>query len=83
MGWISLSAVYFIIWWVVFLAVLPVGVRRHQDKTPGLEPGAPEKPMIGRKVLATTLISLVFLGIFYLIASSDLISFREMAAQME
>ena len=76
-------ATYFIIWWVVLFTTLPFGVKRHSSPQKGLEPGAPEKPMLGKKVLATTLIATLVFALVYVLASSDLISFRDMAEQME
>ena len=37
-------AIYFIMWWLVFFAVLPWGIRsqhEHGDIVPGTDPGAP------------------------------------------
>tara|TARA_R110000868_G_scaffold166847_1_gene401045 strand:- start:4115 stop:4417 length:303 start_codon:yes stop_codon:yes gene_type:complete len=64
-------AIYLIVWWLVFFAVLPFGVRsQHEEggiEGEGIDPGAPVRPMIVRKVLATTLIAaLVWAGIAYL-----------------
>ena len=50
-------AIYFIIWWLVLFAVLPFGVRSQQEAgsvAPGTEPGAPARPLLWRKLLATT-----------------------------
>ena len=51
---------FVLIWWVMLFAVLPWGVR-PQDHTdnPAHWSGAPERPMMWRKLLATTLISLL------------------------
>ena len=64
-------AIYLIVWWLVFFAVLPFGVRsQHEEggvEGEGRDPGAPVRPMIVRKVLATTLIAaVVWAGIAYL-----------------
>jgi predicted secreted protein len=63
-------AVYFIIWWVVLFAVLPWGVKSQAEEgrvSEGTEAGAPARPLILRKLLATTLISaLVFAILWYL-----------------
>ncbi len=51
---------YLIIWWVVFFAVLPVGVQSQAEAgviVPGTDPGAPVKPDLWRKALWTTLIA--------------------------
>lgn len=66
-----------LIWWTVLFAVLPFGTRPVAD--PDAETGwrgAPERPLIGRKLLATTIISAVLWGAAMLVISSDWWSFR-------
>ncbi|MEJ8574642.1 DUF1467 family protein [Microbaculum marinum] len=61
-------AIYFVLWWLVLFAVLPWGVRTQADRgevVPGSEPGSPERPMLVRKLVATTLIAAVIFGVFY------------------
>jgi len=52
-------------------------VRVPDEPAPGHATSAPEKPMIGRKLLVTTPISTVIWVIAYLIIESDWISFRQ------
>jgi predicted secreted protein len=65
---LSAAAIYFIIWWVCLFAVLPFGVKsQHEtgDVTPGTEHGAPHRPMMLRKLLATTVLAtIVFAGVY-------------------
>jgi len=77
MNWFTGFVVYFLVWWTVLFAVLPVGIRPDADgQAPGGWRGAPEAPGIGRKALWTTAVAtLVFLGIYALI-TSDWLSFR-------
>ncbi|MFT0861639.1 DUF1467 family protein [Ancylobacter sp. G4_0304] len=68
MGITTYIAIYFIVWWTVIFAVLPFGVRsQHEDGAveDGTEPGAPQRPLLLRKVLATTVIAAVIVGLFY------------------
>jgi len=69
--------VYTLIWWTVLFAVLPFGTRpvADPDAVTGWR-GAPERPLIGRKLLATTVISAVLWGVAMLIIWSDWWSFR-------
>lgn len=69
--------VYTLIWWTVLFAVLPFGTRpvADPDAATGWR-GAPERPLIGRKLLATTVISAVLWGVAMLIIWSDWWSFR-------
>ena len=76
MNWFTGIMVYVIIWWVVLFTVLPWGVRVSDETEPGHAPSAPDKPMLWRKALVTTLIATVlWVGAYYLI-ESDLITFR-------
>ncbi|MFQ5467105.1 MAG: DUF1467 family protein [Kiloniellaceae bacterium] len=76
MNWFTGVMLYVIIWWVVVFAVLPWGVRVPDKTEPGHATSAPERPMLLRKALITTLISAVlWVGAYYLI-TSDLISLR-------
>lgn len=64
-------AVYFIIWWTVLFAVLPIGVRTQaEDGTivPGTPESAPSAPRLLRVVFLTTVISAaVFAALWALI----------------
>lgn len=71
--------VYIVIWWVVLFMVLPWGVSRTESPEAGHDHGAPAKPMLVRKVLATSIISAVlFAGIFALV-SSGAVSLEDLA----
>jgi predicted secreted protein len=56
-------AIYFILWWTVLFAVLPLGVRSHREAgealPEGTDPGAPVLPQLARKVVITTIVSTV------------------------
>ena len=68
--------VYLIIWWAVLFALLPLGVKRQENPEPGTDPGAPEKPMLIKKALITTVVSgIVFAGVYWLMVS-DYLTFR-------
>ena len=67
-----------IVWWVVFFATLPVGVRRPDHVEPGHDPGAPANPMLWRKVAATTLITIVLVGGAWLLDNSGWVDFRSL-----
>lgn len=80
MGIVTLILVYVVIWWLVFFAALPVGVRHQPDPDEeivnGTDPGAPSNPNLKKKALYTSLIALVLTIAYYFVATSDLISFR-------
>jgi len=60
----SIIAIYFVIWWLSFVAVLPIGSRSHHEAgtevVAGTDPGAPIKPHLLAKALLATGLSAVF-----------------------
>lgn len=77
MNWFTSFVLYTIIWWTVLFMVLPFGTRPipEADEATGWR-GAPERPLIGRKMLATTAIAAVLWGIALAVISSDWFTFR-------
>ena len=70
-------AIFFLIWWVVLFAVLPWGIRSQHEQgeiIPGTEPGAPVIANVGRKLLWTTVVSIVIFFAFYAAYVHQLIS---------
>jgi len=78
MSWFTGSIVYLLLWWVVLFAVLPFGTRPDVEGDPaaGGWRGAPVAANLGRKVIATTLVSaILWAGVWYLV-TSEWLSFR-------
>ncbi len=68
MSWVSFVALFFVTWWLVLFAVLPIGLRtqdEEQDVTLGTVSSAPRGPHMLRAVLLTTLVTAVVMGVFY------------------
>ena len=65
----GLAIIYIIIWWIVFFAILPIDVERKKlIKIDGEDPGSPENPKIIKKIIYTTVITLIiYIGIFMLV----------------
>ncbi len=61
---------------MVIFAVLPWGVRVPENPAPGHATSAPEKPLLWRKALITTVIAAVIWGIVYTLIESELIPLR-------
>lgn len=78
MTWFTGTVVYLLVWWTVLFAVLPFGTRPDTEGSPesGGWRGAPERPLLLRKVIATTLVSLVIWAGIFAIVESDMLSFR-------
>jgi predicted secreted protein len=61
-------ALYFVIWWTVLFAVLPLGVRTQGeagDVVPGTPASAPARPRMVRVLLITTLSAAVIFGVVW------------------
>ncbi|MEX2128762.1 MAG: DUF1467 family protein [Xanthobacteraceae bacterium] len=70
--------IYFVIWWVVWFAVLPWGVKsQHEGEKfePGTDPGAPLRPLLLRKVIATSVVSAGIFVVVYAVWVSGIIPF--------
>ncbi len=59
----SIFAVYFVIWWLALVAVIPIGAQSHHEAgaqiVPGTDPGAPLNPRLLRKLLAATVVAAI------------------------
>lgn len=57
----SLIAVYFVVWWITFVTVLPIGNHSHHEAgaeiVAGSDPGAPVRPRLIIKALITTVLA--------------------------
>ncbi len=72
---VSGFAIYFILWWLTFFCTLPFGVRTQAEAdevVAGSAPSAPTRPLLRKKIAATTVISLVLFAGLWAILASDL-----------
>ena len=84
MGWFTALVLYALIWWTVLFAVLPFGthpVSEAAEDTGGWR-GAPERPLLLRKLVATTLVAALLWAGGIALIHSPFLSFRDMAARM-
>lgn len=61
--WVTILAVYFVVWWLVLFMVLPFRVHNQIDAgeiVRGTEPGAPVHPRLWTRVAVTSLVAAVF-----------------------
>ncbi|GAB1581789.1 DUF1467 family protein [Phyllobacterium phragmitis] len=68
MGIGSALAIYFIIWWTMLFALLPVGVRTQAEEgdiTLGTTASAPARPRIWLAFFRTTIVSAIIFAAFY------------------
>ena len=76
--------VFVIIWWCVFFAVLPLGVKSEWEaaeggapSAPGVDPGAPADPQLKKKAWLATRITVVLWLIVCAIILSGVFNFRD------
>jgi predicted secreted protein len=72
MSWVLAVAIYIVLWTTVLFAVLPFGVRTQQEEgkiVRGSVESAPINPQLGKKALATTVISAAIYGALFLVLS--------------
>ena len=70
-------ALYFIIWWTMLFAVLPLGVRTQDEDgsvVPGTPGSAPTKPDFRKIVAINTAVSCVVFAIVYVAVANGLIN---------
>ena len=74
-------ALYFIIWWIVLFAILPIGVRTSEEAgektTPGNAESAPHAPNLLPKVVATTVVASIVFAALYAIIVHHVITLDE------
>jgi predicted secreted protein len=83
MSILSAFFTYLIVWWTVLFAVLPWGNRQPETHEAGLAPGAPVNANIKKKLIATTLLSFIVLGLVWFLITIEIIDFREVAREMD
>jgi predicted secreted protein len=68
--------IFFVVWWISLFAILPFGVKTQQENQsviPGSTESAPTKPLLLKKVLATTLVaSLISSLIYWVLTNPDI-----------
>jgi predicted secreted protein len=76
MGWLTGIVVYALVWWVTLFAILPLWVTPREPGESGHDAGAPQRPLIGRKLALNSLVAaVIWLGI-YVLVREPWISFR-------
>jgi predicted secreted protein len=65
MGVYGVIVTFTVVWWLTLFTVLPWGVRSQAEDgqiQAGTDPGAPKIPSVKKKLLITTILSLVIWG---------------------
>lgn len=70
MAWISLFAVFFILWWVMLFVALPVGMRTQDDEDNvllGTTSSAPSGKHMFRAVVRTTVSAVLVMAVLLIV----------------
>ena len=83
MGWPLGLALFFVIWWVVLFAVLPIGVRTQGEDgsvVPGTPSSAPTQPRLLRVAGITTVVAGLVFGLGWIVVTQP--KAREMLCRL-
>ena len=72
--------IYVNLWMIIFFMVLPFGITNQIDSTDyqkGTDPGAPVESRIKKKILITTLKSIVIFSLILVVDQLDLFNIRK------
>lgn len=65
MSWVTIAAVYLVVWWLCLFVVLPFGVRTQDESGEtvlGTVGSAPVRPMLVRKAIITSVLAAIVTG---------------------
>jgi len=79
---VTATVVFIIIWWIMLFMVLPWGVSRTENPEAGHDHGAPARPMLVRKLLITSGITIVLFGILYAVIDAEILLLQDLAAKI-
>ena len=78
MTWFTGLVVYVLVWWTVLFAVLPLWTKPVVSPQQAEHfPGAPERPLLWRKIVVTTVVSALVWSVIWFTVESGVISFRD------
>ncbi|MGB3456389.1 MAG: DUF1467 family protein [Litorimonas sp.] len=85
MNWFTGLATFLILWWLALFIVLPIGIRGQAEENAvehGTEPGAPTQPSMGKRLLWTTGLAIVFFILTWLVVTGDWLTWERLGRWM-
>ena len=77
MGPVWTLSIYFVVWWISLFAILPLGIRNHEEtgvRLPqGADPGSPVNPNLKRKARTTTWVAAIITALIWIVVQFNLI----------
>jgi predicted secreted protein len=77
MSWTLGVAIYFIVWWIVLFAVLPIGLRTQDEEgevVPGTPASAPAQFRVWRIIALNTVVATVVFALIWWVLTSNWVS---------
>ena len=71
--------VFVILWWLILFMILPKDINSQKDMdnvVEGADPGAPTNPNIAKKLIVTTVITIILFAIIYFLNYFDILNVR-------
>ena len=69
MRWVVLASAYAILWFLALQILLPIGIKSREENGPAVfgdaDPGAPQNPRIGPKILLATVAAAIIWSVLY------------------
>lgn len=68
---VGACGLYFIVWWTVLFAILPIRIRTQSDLddiVPGTEPGAPAAPALRERAIWTSIAATAVFALISMLA---------------
>ena len=76
---VTAIVLFIIIWWLTLFLVLPWGIRRTENPEEGHDQGAPARPLLARKLLITSGITIVLFAVIFGVIEWSGLSLRALA----
>ncbi len=81
MGPVQIVIIFILVWWCVFFAMLPMGVKSRWesqgDGVAGADPGAPADPGLKRKAILTTGVAAALTAVIAIIIATGAVNFGD------
>jgi predicted secreted protein len=78
MRWVVLASAYVILWFLALQILLPIGIASRNDNAPAVlgaaDPGAPQNPRVGLKILLATIAAGILWSVFYVLVLLKLVN---------
>ncbi|MBL61473.1 MAG: hypothetical protein CMI85_05040 [Candidatus Pelagibacter sp.] len=72
--------VFIVLWWIILFLILPKGINSQKEKgniIEGTDPGAPLNANIFKKLIITTILTLILFAIICFLTYFDILNIRQ------